>query len=94
VHGEAQGCGQLEEEWGVAAVTFRCWDSLNTDESETHVVEAPDSERAAVKLAERRFCDDYPRTQEISVRAPDGTLSRWDVLAEETIVFRARRAEE
>jgi hypothetical protein len=72
--------------------TFRCWqpEDGGEEEDDVHEIEAWDAEEAAKDLAKQRRYDDYPERQRITVRAPDGTLTRWTVTAEPDVRFMAR----
>jgi hypothetical protein len=73
---------------------FMCWDTENSDEEDAIEREAWDAEDAAKEHGEHGYADDYPEHQNISVRAPDGTLTRWIVTAEPTVRFTVRAAKE
>jgi hypothetical protein len=72
---------------------FRCWAPDDCDEEDAREVEAWDAEDAAKEHGEHRYSDsDYPGQQQISMRAPNGTLTQWTVSAQQDVHFTVREA--
>ncbi|HEX4334648.1 MAG TPA: hypothetical protein VH062_01975 [Polyangiaceae bacterium] len=72
--------------------TFWCWEAENEESDDAEQVDAYDAECAAEKYIESRWSDfDHPETSSVDVRDAQGTVTRWTVTTEPTVVFHASR---
>lgn len=76
-------------------VKFMCWATVESDEDDAKEIFSDTPRMAAYGYGVKRYYryDDYPAEQDVSVRAPDGTLTRWIVVAEPTVQFSTRPAD-
>lgn len=82
-------------------LAFKVWDACDSEEGArmvpvgTEPDEALEAKDAALVEGERRWAeDDYPDEQTLYVRDLGGVLTRWTVVAEQTVSFTARPAKE
>ncbi len=72
--------------------TFWCWKPEHGDEGDGEEIRQYDAEEAAKDYAERCYSDDdYPKEQRISVRGKGPIVLTFDVFAEPSVTFSARR---